>query len=254
MAYSKDACEKIAGALVSCIDQDAIKPLEAVALEQLKECLLFLLVTSDAHLQVDAGEVGLSNYVLWVLDVEQIANRHLRALGSCGCETQDDRVLGERLLASCLLSGVESQLLPNHVVDLEVGRPEVVRPFTRAVNLVHANHGDLSVEAREVLDEEALRGDEQHLDALLRHGLDHLALHLIGLLRVQSGAWDVGGQLLKLVRHQRDQRGDHKDQARHEHRHVLVDKRFSAASCEDNQSVLFLLKEDLKSLKLSFLE
>lgn len=190
----------------------------------MQECLLLLLISSDAHLQVDAREVGLSHYVLRMLDVEQIANRHLRALGGCGSEAQDDGVLREGLLASGLLGRVEAQLLPDHIVNLEIGRPEVMGPFTGAMDLIDADHRDLSIEARKVLDEKALRRDEEHLDSLLRHCLDYLSLHLIRLLRVKCSTWNVRGELLKLISHQRYQRCNYKNQTRHEHRHVLVNK------------------------------
>lgn len=149
------------------------------------------MISSDTHLQIDAGEVWLSHYMLWVLDVEQIANGHLCAFSRCCSQPQDNGVLREGLLARSILSGVKSQLFSDHVVNFEVGRPKVVRPLTCAMDLIDTDHRNLSVKARKVLDEKALRGDEQHFDALLRHGLNYLTLHLVRLLRVQSRTWDI---------------------------------------------------------------
>jgi len=76
------------------------------------------------------------------------------------------------------------------------------------MNLINTDHGDLSAKLGEVLDKESLRGYKEDLDLLLSNGLENCFLSVIRLLRVDSCTWDEGSQFVKLICHERDERGD----------------------------------------------
>ena len=81
-----------------------------------------------------------------MFDLEDLANLPLGNFGRRRCQSDD--------------SGVGAKLLPNHLMQHEVSRPEVVRPLGCAVDLIDADHADLAAELRQVLDEKPLRRDE----------------------------------------------------------------------------------------------
>ena len=81
-----------------------------------------------------------------------------------------------------LLGRVKPQFILDHIVDFEVAGAEVMRPFTRTMDFIHTDHGDLPVELGEILYKEALRRYEKHLDPPILNGLHHVSLHLKVLL------------------------------------------------------------------------
>ena len=117
--------------------------------------------------------------MLWVFDIKDVAYLLLSCSCCCRCQSNDPSLISELLL--------------DHVVQHQVGRPEIVRPFTGAVDLIDADHGDLAAELAEVLHEEPLWCDEEHLDLLLLHGLDDILLRAELLLRVEGGTGDEIG-------------------------------------------------------------
>lgn len=123
-----------------------------------------------------------------------------------------------------------------------------MRPFRCAMDLVHTYHGDGSPILGEVLNEEALRRYEKHLNFPFSESLLNLYLGQVTLLRVNGRARDEVWQLLQLVCHEGDQRSDDKDKSWHEHRHVLIDQRLAAAGSQHYQAVLLLLEKDLECL------
>ena len=84
--------------------------------------------------------------MLRIFDLEDLANLPLSNFGRRCCQSDD--------------SSVSAKLLPNHLVQHEVCRSEVVRPLRSAVDLIDADHADLAAELRQVLNEEPLRRDE----------------------------------------------------------------------------------------------
>lgn len=104
----------------------------------------------------------------------------------------------------------------------QVGRSEVVRPLTGAVDFVHADHRNLATKLAEIFHEEALWCDEEDFDLPLLHCFDDVLLCAELLLGVESGSGDEVWQLLQLIRHERYQRSHHEDQARQESACILI--------------------------------
>lgn len=79
------------------------------------------------------------------------------------------------------------------------------------MNLIHAHHRDIAAVLAEILYEELLWGDEEHLDVLTLDCLHYLALQLEVLVGVQGGTRKEIWQLGELVGHQGNQGGHHED-------------------------------------------
>ena len=91
--------------------------------------------------------------MLWVDNIEAIANRPLGCSCCSSCESENDsRLLYHLRFGVVFLEG--SQLLSDHIIDLEVGGAEVVRPLRSAMNLINTDHRYLPSKLGEILNEE----------------------------------------------------------------------------------------------------
>lgn len=177
----QDLCEQVTSPLMGGKDEDAVQLFEGVRAEKLKHGPLFLLVSGDGKLQVQTRQVRLGDDVLWVHNIEAVANRLLGRSCCSSCESEDDSWLLYHLrLGVVFFEG--SQLLSDHIIDLEVGGSEVVRPFRCAMNLINADHGYLPAELGEILNEEPFRRDEEDLDLFVSHSLKNSFFCWVGLL------------------------------------------------------------------------
>jgi len=156
--------------------------------EECEQRRLLVTVSSYGELEVHAGQVALGDDVGWVLYVKNGTNLLLSRSGSRSCQADD---------TSCV-----PELFFDHVVQDEVGRPEVVRPLAGAMDLVDAYHGNVAAELAKVLHEETFWSDEEHFDFLLLYCGNDVFSSAELLLGVQGRAWDEVRQLLELVGHE----------------------------------------------------
>ena len=81
-----------------------------------------------------------------ILDVKDLTNLLLSSFGSGGSKADDSALL--------------TKLLLDHLMQNKVSRPEIVRPFTGAMDFIDTNHGDFPTEFRQVFHEQPLGSDE----------------------------------------------------------------------------------------------
>ena len=155
--------------------------------------------------------------MIWVLDVEDMAYLLLGRSGGCGSQPKHSSLLPELLL--------------DHFVQHQISWSEIVGPLRCTVNLIDADHRYFPSELVQILREETLWSDEEHLDVLLLDRNDYLLLCDVLLLRIEASAWQKVRQLIELIGHKRNQRSHDKDETRHELGCVLVDQRFASSSC-----------------------
>ena len=120
-------------------------------------------------------------------------------------------------------------------------RPEVMAPLRNTVRLIHRQHRRRTVieQAEEAFHHQPFRRDVQHLDGAVAAAGHNVQLLLAGLRRVVAGGGNaVGQQLVDLVLHQRDQRGNDQRQAVHHQRRDLVTQRLAAAGRHHHQAIL----------------
>ena len=122
------------------------------------------------------------------------------------------------------------------------------------MDLINADHGDAAPILAQILREEPLWCDEEHFDLLVLDCTHDGLLDWEALLRIDASTWHEVWQLSKLVRHEGNQRSDHKDEPWHELRRVLVDEGLTASCGEDNERVLLLRDQDLDRIELTFKE
>ena len=129
------------------------------------------------------------------------------------------------------------------ICDLKIARPEILPPLGNTVCLIHRNHGNVRIickvqKARSV---EPLRC---HINNFV------FSLRCIGKCRAYlifcQGTVDVGRvyacliQCLDLIRHERNQRGDHKRNSLEHQRRDLITQRFSRTCRHDAKDILSL--------------
>lgn len=139
----------------------------------------------------------MSDYVVWVLDVEDVADFFLGSSSGC-CSKADN---------SCFFA----ELLFDHLMQDQVSRSKVVRPLTRAMDFIDTYHGYLSSKLTEVLHEQSLWCYEENFDLFILNSFQNSLFGRKTLLRVKSCSRDEIRKFLKLICHQRDQGSNNKN-------------------------------------------
>ena len=125
-------------------------------------------------------------------------------------------------------------------LEAAVFRAEIVAPLADAVRLVHGQRGDVPIlqPGQEIRQHQALRSD---VEQLVFSGVDAIEPPP-GLVAVEggvdeSGRHAAGFELVHLVLHQRDKRGDDERQSLADESRKLVAKAFPGTGREDRHGV-----------------
>ena len=129
------------------------------------------------------------------------------------------------------------------ICNFKITRPEILSPLGNTVCLIHCHHGNVGI----ICKVEKTRGVEP-----LRCHINNFVFSLccIGKRRVylvfRQGTVDVGCmhtcliQCLDLIRHKRNQRGNHKRNSLQHQRRNLITQGFSRACRHDSKDILSL--------------
>ena len=136
----------VCGSSLSGEDQDWLEVAEAWRSQELEKSCCFFVVSRNGELQVKPWKIRLSHNTLRIINFKDFTDLLLSSLCCSSCKPY--------------YSGFMAKFFLYHFVKNQIGRSEIVRPFTWAVDFVYADHRDFSAEFAEIFHEEPLRRDE----------------------------------------------------------------------------------------------